>query len=241
MVGRLMTNIRVSPEQGLSWLLSRLIWPSIRVRERASVELGALLRHPQLGDVTHSALLQWIAAQQLESLAALGLLPFLRAHMEDRAYTVPLADVVKSLHTPSPLAWLLLNELDVSHPLPFAEASQHAETAPQDFIPSPFFAHYVENFLPPGNADLIRIVERQERIALWRQWAFEWQRLLTVLGITPTRRELDEWHRRLPGGERYAGIDTMLSEVYRSAFLRAIAWAGEQGVHPALVQFVAAR
>ena len=234
-----MTNTRTSPEQGLSWLLSRLTWPSIRVRERASVELGALLRHPELGGATHSALLQWIAAQRLESLAALGLLPFLRAHMEDRAYTAPLTDMLKSLHAPSPLAWLLLNELDVNHPLPFAQACQHAETAPQDFVPAPFFASYVENFLPPGNADLIRILEQHERIPIWRQWAFEWQRLLTVLGITPTRRELDEW--RLPGGERYAGIDTTLSEVYRSAFLRAAAWAAGQGVHREVVQFVAAR
>ncbi len=236
-----MTDARISTEQGLSWLLSRLTWPVIRVRERASVELGALLRHPTVGDVTQSALLQWIAAQRLESLAALGLLPFLRARMEDSTYTAPLASVLKSLHAPSPLAWLLLNELDGNHPLPFAEACRHAETAPQDFTPAPFFARYVENFLPPGNADLIRIVERQEHVSIWKQWAFEWQRLLTVLGITPTRRELDEWHRRLPGGERYAGIDTRLSEVYRSAFLRAAAWAGEQGVPPEVVLFVAAR
>jgi hypothetical protein len=235
----LMTDPRTSPEQGLAWLLSRLTWPLIRVRERACVELGALLRHPELGDATYSALLQWIAAQLLECLAAVGLLPFLRAHMEDRAYTAPLTDMLKSLHAPSPLAWLLLNELDVSHPLPFAQACQHAETAPQDFVPAPFFAGYVENFLPSGNADLIRVLERHERIPIWRQWAFEWQRLLTALGITPTRRELDEW--RLPGGERYAGIDTMLSEVYRSAFLRAAAWAAGQGVHREVVQFVAAR
>src|SRR5258708_3442878 len=157
MGGCLMTNARISPEQGLSWLLSRLTWPSIRIRERASVELGALLLHPELGDVTHRALLQWIAAQQLESLAVLGLLPFLRAHMVDSTYTAPVADVLKFLHASSPLACLLLNELDVNHPLPFAQAFRHAKTAPQDFTPPPFFARYVENFLPPGNADLISI------------------------------------------------------------------------------------
>src|SRR6516225_10166622 len=125
MGGCLMTDARISIEQGLSWLLSQLTWPVIRVRERACVELGALLRHPQLGNATHSALLQWIAAQRLESLAALGLFPFLRAQMEDSAYTAPLADVLKSLHAASPLAWLLLNELDASHPLPFAQACRH--------------------------------------------------------------------------------------------------------------------
>jgi len=234
-----MTDARISHEQGLAWLLSRLSWPVIRVRERASVELGTLLRDPQLGDPTQSALLRWIASQRLESLAALGLLPFLRAHMEDSAYTAPLADVLESLHAPSPLAWLLLNELDGSHLLPFAGTCRYAETAPRDFTPPPFFARYVENFLPPGNADLMHIFERQERVPVWRQWAFEWQHLLKELGITPTRSELDEW--RLPGGEHYVGIDTRLSEVYRSAFLRAAAWAASQGVHPTVVQFVAAR
>jgi hypothetical protein len=236
-----MTNAHISPEQSLSWLLSRLNWPVIGVRERASVELGRLLLHPQMGDLTRGALLQWISTQRLESLVALGLLPFLHAHMEESTYIAPVPAILTSLCAPSLLTWLLLNELDASHSLSFAEACHHAETAPQDFTPAPFFAQYVENFLPPGNADLIQSVERQERIPIWRQWAFEWQRLLTVLGITPTRRELDEWHRRLPGGQRYAGIDTTLSEVYRSAYLRAIAWAGTQGIHPTVVQFVAAR
>ncbi|GHO88202.1 hypothetical protein [Dictyobacter formicarum] len=236
-----MRNVRISPEQGLTWLLARLTWPMIRVRERACVELGRLLLHPQLGDLTQRTLLQWIASQRLESLAALGLLPFLLAHMEESTYIVPVADVLTSLHAPSPLTWLLLNEIDANHTLSFAQACHHAETAPQDFAPTPFFVQYVNNFLPPGNADIIRRVEQQEHIPIWRQWAFEWQHLITLLGITPTQRELDEWHRRLPGGKRYVGIDTRLSEVYRSAFLRAIAWAGAQGVHPRVAQFVAAR
>lgn len=234
-----MTNTIISTEQGLSWLLSRLTWPSIMVRERASVELATLLLYPQVGDVTHSTLLHWIATQRLESLAAIGILPFLRARMEDDTYNAPLADLTKALHTPSLLAWLLLNELDSGHSLRFAEACRHAETAPQDFTPEPFFAKYVENFLPPGYADLIREVERHESRALWRQWAFEWQRLLTDLGITAARNELDDWHRLLPGREHYAGIDTTLSEVYRSAFLRTLAWAVEQGVYPQIVQFLA--
>src|SRR5258708_37919949 len=159
-----MTDARMSDEQGLAWLLSRLTWPVIRVRERASVELGTLWRDPQLGPPTQSALLRWIASQRLESLAALGPLPFLRAHMEDGAYTAPMADMLESLHALSPLASLLLKELDGGHLVPFARTCRHAETAPRDLTPPPFFAHYVENFLPPGNADFMRILERQERI-----------------------------------------------------------------------------
>jgi len=89
-----MRGVRIPPEQCLIWLLARLTWPVIRVRERACVELGRLLLHPQLGDLTQRALLQWLAAQRLESLAARGLLPFLHAHMEKSIDIVP-ADSVK--------------------------------------------------------------------------------------------------------------------------------------------------
>ena len=106
------------------------------VRERASAELATLLLHPQLGDATRDALLQWIAGQRLESVAALGLLPFLRARMQSGTYSIPLSELVNALRAPSILAWLLFNEVETRHSLPFAAACRHAETAPSGFTPS---------------------------------------------------------------------------------------------------------
>ncbi len=235
-----MTEANIPTEQTLSWLVLRLTWPSIMVRERACVELAALLLHPQLGNATQIALVRWIAEQRLESVAALGILPFLHAKMQNEGYTPPLADLEKSLRMPSLLAWLLLNELDSQQTLTFAGACRHAETAAKTFTPSPFFTKYVKNFLPPGYAELILAIEPQFKLPLWRQGAFEWHYLLTKLEITPTRNELDDWLRHFPGEEHYMGIDTLLSEVYRSAFLRTLAWAADQGVHPEIVAYLAA-
>jgi hypothetical protein len=236
----IMTKTSIPPEQGLSWLLARLTWPSIMVRERASTELATLLLHPHLGDATRDALLRWIAEQRLESVAALGLLPFLRARAQSQTYSIPLAELVNALRAPSILAWLLLNEAGSRHSLPFEAACRHAETAPSGFTPDPFFAKYVRYFLPPSYADLVRSLEAREGLSLYRQWTFEWQCLLKDLGLVPTRDEVDEWYRYLPGKEHYLGVDTRLAEVYRSAFLRALAWAATQGAAPGVVQLLAA-
>lgn len=235
-----MTKTTIPPEQGLSWLLARLTWPSIMVRERACKELATLLLHPQLGDVTRDALLHWITEQRLESVAALGLLPFLRARGQSETYSIPLAELVNALRAPSILAWLLLNEVGERHSLPFAAACRHAETAPPGFTPDPFFAKYVKYFLPPSYADLVRSLEARVGLPLHRQWIFEWQFLLQDLGVVSTRDEVDEWYRYLPGKEHYLGVDTRLAEVYRSAFLRALAWAATQGAVPGIVQLLAA-
>jgi len=237
----MMNTTTILNEHSISWLLSRLTWPSIMARERTCVELGSLLLHPQLGSAVQRNLLKWIEEQRLESIGAIGILPFIRARMQNEMYNMPIAELVEAIHVPSLLAWLLLNELDMKLPLSFIEVCRHSETAPQDFTPNPFFKKYVQNYLPPNYARIVQVIEQHERISLWRQWAFEWQYLLTDLGITPARNDLSRWHRYLPGKEHYVGVDTMLSEVYRSAFLRALAWATEQGVKPDTIQFIAAR
>lgn len=227
-------------ESTLTWLLTRLSWPSTMIRERACVQLGALLLHPQFGMDTKKALLGWIAVQPLESLAALGILPFLRARMQEVQYSIVCDEIVAAFKKPSLLAWLLLNELDPTHGLSFEKAAQHRETAPRDFSPGAFFDDFVQYFLPPSYERHAQFVEQGRGIPLYHQWAFEWKQLLDELSLTPSRAELDDWHRRLPGKEHYAAIDTQLSEVYRSAFLRAIAWGADNGLSLNEVQLLAA-
>lgn len=190
--------------------------------------------------MVQDVLLTWIAAQQLESVAAIGILPFLYAQMQSEAYHAPLTELVNVLHVPSVLAWLLLNELEGKHVLSLVQACQYTETAPRDFRPNPFFARYVENFLPPAYADRVRFIQQQSSLPVWKQWSFEWHHAMTRLKLTPNRRELDHWHRHFPEGERYAGVDMVLSEVYRSAYLRTLAWAGDQGIPPTVLQLFAA-
>lgn len=225
----------------LSWLLSRLTWPTLMVRERACIELATLLAHPQEGKAVQDALLTWIAAQQLESVAAIGILPFLYVQMRHEEYRAPMIELVNALHVPSLLAWLLLNELDGAHTLSLVHACRYTETAPKDFHSDPFFAKYVKNFLPPAYVDYIGFIEQQSSLPIWKQWSFEWHHAITHLKLIPNRRELDHWHRRSPGGERYAGVDMMLSEVYRSAYLRTLAWAKDQGISPTTLQWFAAK
>src|SRR5579859_6623347 len=149
----LMTDFSIAKKRELLWLLSRLTWPSILVRERACIGLANLLLHRQLGDIACTTLLDWIARQRLESVAAIGILPFLRAQIQDSAYRAPFTTLMQAVHAPSILTWLLLNELDSAQNLPLADVCKHNETAPKDFSPPPFFEKYVDNFLPPIYTD----------------------------------------------------------------------------------------
>ena len=58
-------------------LIDRLRWPAALVRERAASQIGELIveEHPGVCE----QLLLWIESQELESLAAIGLLPFIYA------------------------------------------------------------------------------------------------------------------------------------------------------------------
>jgi hypothetical protein len=235
-----MIDRNIGMNNTLFWLLSRLVWPALMVRERACVEIATLLTHPQEGKAVQDALLTWIATQQLESVAAIGVLPFLYAQMQNERYHAPVTELVNALHVPSLLAWLLLNELDGEHTLSLDQACQYTETAPRDFRPDPFFARYVKNFLPPAYVDRVRFLEQQSSLPTWKQWSYEWHLAMKRLNLTPSRRELDDWHRRFPDGERYAGVDMMLSEVYRSAYLRMLAWARNQGIPSAVLQYFSA-
>lgn len=60
----------------------------------------------------------------------------------------------------------------------------------------------------------------------FRQWAFEWTQLVSTLGYQPSARVLDFGGR--PPGLRML-VDFPLSEIYRSAYLRSLAWAVASG------------
>jgi len=59
-----------------------------------------------------------------------------------------------------------------------------------------------------------------------RQWAFEWSKLHARAGRKPRAPDVDFWMRW--GPDRLVTLDVVESEFYRSAFLRALAWAASR-------------
>lgn len=223
----------LDPDSQLSVLFTQLTWPSGLVRERACVAIAELLRHLALGQRTQQYLLRWLGAQHLESVAALGLLPLIRAHEDEPAFALPPPETLATaLGRRSLLSWQLLQELFDDPGIPLEDFHAHSADAPADFEPLPFFEEYIEAFLPPVYHLRAKGVERSFRIPFRRHWAFEWTNIVAETGTEISMHPLRFWLGGRDGDERYGAPDMMMSEVYRSAYLRALSWASARGSLP---------
>jgi hypothetical protein len=213
-------------EGRLSLLFIQLTWPSVIVRERASVAIADLLLNPECSERTREYLLHWISLQRLESIAALGLLTLLRARLQNSEFTIPSIEILsRAFARPSVFSWLLLTELSPDSDLSLVDSLNHSGTYPADFVLTSVFDDYVEGYLPPIFNHWGDLIEERFGIPFRQQWAYEWQQLLNETGRTPSSSELRFWFGFREEQEGYFSADTQVSEVYRSAFLRALAWA----------------
>lgn len=208
----------------LDLLFQRLTWPSGLVRERACVSIGSLMADAELGAEVSTAVLTWMATQELESVAVFGLLAFFQA--KTRGVSVPPWDAVSQrLSKPSLLSWLVARSLYEEYPGDPAVREMHSGTAPPGFEADPFFLRYAESFLPPVYLERARHVDSKYCAAFLTQWMFEWTRLVEVAGLKLRKPYIDFWTRR--DDDHLLCLDLPLSEVYRSAFLRALSWAAD--------------
>src|SRR6185437_7627135 len=105
------------------------------------------MRQPAFENEARDAILDWIAQQPLESVAAIGLLVLAQAQIQG-ADLPPWSSVVSAIKKPSLLSWLISRELygaPISDPAPY---DFHSGAAPETFTADSFFKHYVRIFLP---------------------------------------------------------------------------------------------
>jgi hypothetical protein len=217
-----MTNAGVS---GLDLLLQRLTWPSGLVRERACVSLGSLMADVEFGAEVASAVLAWMAVQKLESVVVFGLLALFQA--KNRGVCIPPWDAVsRQLLKPSLLSWLIARSLfeePIGDP---AVRGMHSGAASAGFEADPFFLRYAKAFVPPVYLEHARHTDTKYSPGFLTQWKFEWTRLVEVTGLRLHKPYVDFWTRQ--DDDHLVCLDLPLSEVYRSAYLRAIAWATDE-------------
>jgi hypothetical protein len=211
-----------SEASALDLLLQRLTWPSGLVRERACVSLGSLMADSELGGEVASAVLAWMAVQKLESLAVLGLLAFFQA--KARGFPMPPSGAFcQRISKPSLLSWLIARSLYTQYIGDPAVHEMHAGTAPLGFEADPFFLKYAESFVPPVYLERARRIDSKHGSAFLARWMFEWTGLVELTGLKLHKPYVDFWTRR--DDDYLLCLDLPLSEVYRSAFLRALSWA----------------
>lgn len=211
---------------GLSFLLSRLTWPSGVIRERACSAVAELIADPVHRPLVLSELMTWIHGQKLESTAAIGLLALARARFYDPSFSLQLADLTAVVRKPSILSWMLINQV-LGENAPFPDcAPLNSGQVPEGFTPDGFFLKYSKAFLPPIYMITAKRLERLG-VSFVAQWAYEWELLLKELGLTPSEKPL--YFAGREERDHYVAFDSLLSEVYRSSYLRSLAYAVTMG------------
>lgn len=217
-----------------SILLQRLVWPSPLVRERAATGMANLLKMGPNKEQVFQRLLGWIGDQRLESIIAVGLLPMLRAaEMKDGAInyidTSKLADAIPST---SVVIEKLLEELArlIDKPINFTVKRAVSAEVPGNYSASDFFRKHIKGFLAPIYLTRAEKIEKYTLRSFIAQWAYTSEETIKETGLVENANVLEFI------GSYYSpvlpGMSTMLSEVYRTAFLRVLQHFRDQNLIP---------
>lgn len=207
----------------LKFLISRLKWPSGMVKERASVAMADLLIDPQWNQILKENLIDWLGSQSLESVAALGLIPFLHAKTKSIEFVPPVEELLNACQKPSILSWTLINEMTSENTQVPDWSMLNSGSAPDHFEIDQFFWRYARIFLPPVYMDVALNIQKKRNVYFVRQWAFEWH---NILKNTSRKTSIDPlYFRGREHSQHYSVFDSEMSETFRSAFLRAVAWS----------------
>jgi len=210
-------------EIGIQLLLTRLLWPSLLVRERAASELVKLLRDPEQRGKVSDQFLEWMRSLEFESLAANALLIPLRLKRDGISPFPTLESLTDAISHPSILSETILTALGADISKPDWTLGLHSGSPPAGFQIDSYFSSYVKTFVPPVYDLRAQRLEARWGIPFRRQWAYEWNivRHRAQLGYSePPHYFLSA---RAQAGNAY--FDTLQSEAFRSGFLRALAWA----------------
>jgi len=211
-----------------SILLHRLLHPSGMVKERTCSSLAKLLLHDDFSDTISSLLSQWIISQKLEIHAVYGLLAYIKAKISDDSYD--LVNLVKDfdeMKSPSLLFEDLLKAI-LTRYVPFYNFPMHSNSSPESYELDSFFMQYGRRFILPNLRYTIRYNNDYFPSILFKQWCYESDLLIDKTGYVPNLDALDYIGR--PDMDHHVSFNSILSDIYTSSYLRAIAWAKSKGL-----------
>lgn len=213
-------SLNSTQKAALTLLLQRLTWPSALVREKACEALARLIVENELGLEVQALVLNWMAKQTLESIAVLGLLVLYQVKM--RGKDLPDWNVVsKHVSCPSILSWQIAKCLYGEIPPPELYPL-HSGTSSGTFQADPFFLRWCETYLPRVYLMRAKQLELNTSIPFVKHWSFEWTTLRKRAGAELKVPEVTFWTRQ--DSDHLGPLDLPMSEIYRSAFLRSLAW-----------------
>jgi hypothetical protein len=95
---------------------------------------------------------------------------------------------------------------------------------PSTYAASLFFTRYNRAFLPPHFADTAEKISKKTRTNFTQLWAWEFERLMKSLGIPEEVGDVSSYTQGGRSKGNLPGASSRVSEVFKSAFVRCVAW-----------------
>lgn len=205
----------------LDFLVARLSWPVPMVRWRAARALRDLLENDETKEPVTSNLLRRLSSARFETEVGAVLNVFLTANPPSRP---DLATLQAAIRRPSILSSLLLRQM-YGRDSEIDWRRSHSGPAPRDFHPSAYFEEHRTAHVPPVLSSRLEQLERHTGLRFMQQWAFEWQAHHEASGVSKTGFP---YYFTDFASVRCGIIGQYIQgqgELYRSAYLRALAFA----------------
>ncbi len=208
-------------------LFHRLDWPDVNVRKEACQQILTLLQNNQFQKKIKDYYWLWLSTRVFESQCVTSVVLFYKCHREDRSIfdDEDLEKLIASIPVPSTLSWMLLTELKGAplDPKPLY-SNLHSGNAPCDYEIPDYFTDYKTALLPPVYDMRIDALQGKGAFGFRRQWAYEITCLYDRENIE-TRYPYAHYFIDHGIQKRFSSFDLPQSEVFRSGYLRALAWA----------------
>lgn len=214
------------PEHVMRILLDRLNWPIRFARWQAARQFASLLSSTGR-ETAVQVLLDWLQSRRFETEVVGGLTVLMCA---DFGFLPPAKDVRAAIRKPSILAELLFQRL---YGAPLGGYLQgHSGPAPGGFPPKKYFEEHIGRVIPPILAADFQRLESETGFPFHAQWAFEWRTLMDNTGSPYSSYPYHFMHK--VNSREGVGIQVSQGQcnVFRSAFLRTLAYAVEQRIIP---------
>ncbi len=204
----------------VSFLIERLNWPVPMVRWRAARAIRDLVNAPETRADTTNALLAFLSAATTETEACAVLTILLMARREA---TPPPPTLIAAIRRPSILAGVLVRHMHGEDGVDWRSA--HSGHPPGTFEPEPYFSKYCTAHVPAILSSNLKRLEGHSGFPFMRQWAFEWHCLQQQTGVR--RTEYPYYfsdYLEVQSGIIGQYIQRQ-GEIFRSAYLRTLAFA----------------
>ena len=214
--------MKLGTEHIMQTLIERLNWPIGFVRWQAAKAFASLLSSSQR-DLANRIFLDWLQSRQFETEVVAGISVLLFVPPSD----LPSADkVCRSINKPSIAADFVFQEVyDRSL---FNWLDGHSGPAPLGFQPDQYFEIYQGQAIPLKLSKAFEYLQKVTGRPFMEQWAFEWRELMNT---TTAPHSTYPYHfvDAIRSRKEISGLfDMRQGSVYRSAFLRTLAFAAQQ-------------